>query len=139
MTSKNYVTRDEVYKIEGYAEILDNEKHHDHKIILDEYNVLRWEGNPEVIKMADEVGVNKLIIDLQNSGHTKSSEVYQKLYRDIGYSLCGYWDVFAYCNEEDCYDDEEDEEIYCGGDEDEEIFVPYELLASEEARIKSAS
>jgi len=106
MTSKNYVTRDEVYKIEWYAEILDNEKHHDHKIILDEYNVLRWEENPEVIKMADEVGVNKLIIDLQNSGYTESSEVYQKLYRDIGYSLGGYGDIFCHCDEEEYYEDE---------------------------------
>jgi len=46
--------------------------------------------------MADEVGVNKLIIDLQNSGYTESSEVYQKLYRDIRYSLGGYGDIFCH-------------------------------------------
>lgn len=47
------------------------------------------------------------------------SEIYRKLYRDIGYSLCGYLDVFCYCDKKDKYEEE-----------DEEIFEPYELLAT---------
>jgi hypothetical protein len=27
-------------------------------------------------------------------GYDKNSEVYRKLYRDIGYSLEGYWEIF---------------------------------------------
>jgi hypothetical protein len=27
-------------------------------------------------------------------GYTKNSEIYRKLYRDMGYSLSGYWEVF---------------------------------------------
>ena len=38
--------------------------------------------------------INDLIPLLDSLGYDKNSEVYRKLYRDMGYSLFGYWEVF---------------------------------------------
>ncbi len=80
---------------EVYREILDVETHHDHKIIEDEDGILRWEENPATRFLIDEVtDLNKTVNELYRTGHDKNSELYRKLYRDIGYSLYGYWEIF---------------------------------------------
>lgn len=78
---------------EEYREILDTETHHNHPIIF-ENNVYRWKQSKTVRDIVDKVGLNDIIMLLLAMGYDKNSEVYRKLYRDIGISLFGYWEVF---------------------------------------------
>jgi hypothetical protein len=41
-------------------------------------------------------GLNNIVALFYSIGLTKNSEEWRKLYRDIGYSLDGYWEIF-YC------------------------------------------
>ena len=85
-----------------YRLILDTETHHDQLIIEDENGTLRWQANPSVRKYIDTHGLNDVIRMLHGLGHNKNSEVYRKLYRDMGYSLYGYWEIFYWeVNNED--------------------------------------
>lgn len=90
---------------EYYREILNRESHHDHKIINDN-GVVRWEGN-HVEWMFNHRRFNliELTIVLETMGYGRNSEVYRKLYRNMGYTLRGYWEVFYWdVNNEDCDD-----------------------------------
>jgi len=89
---------------EAYAEILSRENHHDHQLIIDEHDVLRWEENPDVRRLIDEkIDLNHLLALFQVLGYDKNSELYRKLYRDIGYSLSGYYDIFYWdANNPEC-------------------------------------
>jgi hypothetical protein len=91
-----YVGRPTVKEIdEVYAEILEKESHHDHLIVSVD-NVLRWEENPGIRKMYDSqrINLNDITLMFHCLGYDKNSEVYRKLYRDLGYSLVGYWEIF---------------------------------------------
>lgn len=79
---------------ETYRQILDIETHHDHEIIADSQGTYRWKPNATVTSILSNLDFNSVIALLQNLGYDKNSEVYRKLYRDIGYSLYGYWEVF---------------------------------------------
>lgn len=79
---------------EDYREILDVESHHKHKIIKDKDGILRWKENPEVVRHLKNISLNDLCPLLNCLGYNKNSEVYRKLYRDMGYSLFGYWELF---------------------------------------------
>lgn len=82
-------------KIDIYDLILDSEKHHTHKIIEDSMGTLRWEEIPVVSDLVDAMGgLNVVIPKLEESGHDKNSELYREMYRSIGYSLSGYWEIF---------------------------------------------
>lgn len=87
---------------ETYREILDVEIHHNHDIIKDEDGTLRWKENPAVNQLLKNISLNDLCPLLHVLGYGKNSEVYRKLYRDMGYSLFGYWEVFYWeVNNED--------------------------------------
>lgn len=88
------VTREELMDVEDYKEIFDIEFHHDHEIIRDEAGTVRWKPNPDVRKIIDKGILNDLWILFHNMGLTKNSEEVRKLYRDMGYSLSGYWEIF---------------------------------------------
>lgn len=90
------ISRQEVYdmKIEDFSEILDRESHHNHEIVIDSIGTVRWAKNTTVSKYIEERSLSDVIESLYNLGYNKNSEVYRKLYRDIGYSLNGYWEVF---------------------------------------------
>lgn len=76
------------------VEILEKEDHCGHNIVIHDGKYY-WKENEEVRKLVDEkISVNDLIQLLIRSGYDKNSEVYRKLYRDMGYSLSGYWEVF---------------------------------------------
>jgi N-acyl-D-aspartate/D-glutamate deacylase len=75
-------------------EILDKETHHDHEIILDDQDVIRWKADKSVRTIIDRNSLNDIIILFNLLGHDKNSEIYRKLYRDMGYSLSGYWEIF---------------------------------------------
>ncbi len=89
------VSREEVSMAdESYAELLKKETHHNHEIIKDG-DVFRWRQNPDVRFLVDEkISLNDLIPLLHCLGYDKNSEVYRQLYRDMGYSIFGYWEVF---------------------------------------------
>lgn len=92
-------------KDKTYREILDVETHHDHEIYKDEHGTLRWKENPAVTKLLKSISLNDLCPLLTQLGYGKNSEVYRKLYRDMGYSLYGYWEIFYWeVNNDDAAD-----------------------------------
>lgn len=90
---QNYINRGDLAE-EKYREILDKETHHDHKIIQDDRGVYRWEESPMTNEILKGMDLNNLVLLLIILGHGKNSEVYRKLYRNMGYSLFGYWEIF---------------------------------------------
>ncbi len=81
-------------KDETYQEIFAAETHHKHQIIKDDCGTLRWKQNQDVCMLLESISLNDLCPLLCCLGYDKNSEVYRKLYRDMGYSLFGYWEVF---------------------------------------------
>lgn len=81
-------------KEEHFRLILDTETHHDHEIIKDEDGTLRWKPNLDVCKIKESLSMNKIVPLFCHLGYGKNSEIYRKLYRDIGYTLFGYWEIF---------------------------------------------
>ena len=87
---------------DDYSEMMKTESHHDHEIV-DVNGVIRWKENPSVNAWLEEISLNDLCPLLCDIGYGKNSEVYRKLYRDMGYSLSGYWEIFYWdWNNEDC-------------------------------------
>ena len=80
--------------IEDYAEIFKKESHHTHRVIEDDNGTLRWEADPVVNEIVDRVNLNDIWLMFMKMGLTKNSEPVRKLYRDMGYSLSGYWEIF---------------------------------------------
>ena len=77
-----------------YREILDVETHHDHPIMEDENGTYRWKENVDTEKALEDISLNDLIPLLWSLGIDKNSELYRQLYRNMGYSLSGYWEIF---------------------------------------------
>ena len=95
------VNRNEI-EVEYYQEIFKKESHHNHEIIETEDGVFRWKANPDVEHFLKNISLNDLCPLLNCLGYGKNSEVYRKLYRDMGYSLSGYWEIFYWdLNNED--------------------------------------
>lgn len=87
---------------EDYKEMLKTESHHQHLIIMDKNGVLRWKEDPFVSKLIRSTNLNLVIEGLYENGFDKNSEIYRALYRKIGYSLSGYWEIFYWdVNNED--------------------------------------
>lgn len=102
---KERVIKREKITEDTYREILDVETHHDHVIIKDEQGILRWKENVRVNALVDKIGLNDLVVFLHYLGYGKNSEVYRKMYRDMGYSLYGYWEIFYWeANNEEAAD-----------------------------------
>lgn len=97
-----YVAREELP--EDYREMMQTETHHDHKIVCIN-GVYRWEEDYFVDKQLERISLNDLIPLLHVLGYGKNSEIYRRLYRCMGYSLSGYWEVFYWdVNNEDVDD-----------------------------------
>ena len=79
---------------EWMKDIIKIENHHNHEIVISESGTYRWKPNPDVELLLERISLNDLIPLLIFMGYDKNSEVYRKLYRDMGYSLYGYWEVF---------------------------------------------
>ncbi|HTJ52552.1 MAG TPA: hypothetical protein VL443_23995 [Cyclobacteriaceae bacterium] len=78
-----------------YKKILRNEPHHKHEIIIDDDDVIRWKANPSVRKLIDDSQLlNEFLVLFNLLGVKKNHELYRKLYRDMGYSLSGYHEIF---------------------------------------------
>jgi hypothetical protein len=78
---------------EYYKEILEKEAHHDHEIIYINGRLL-WKPNPIVCELLQRIDLSRLVKLILDLGYDKNSEVYRKLYRDMGYSLSGYYEIF---------------------------------------------
>jgi len=77
-------------------EIFKKESHHNHEVIKDEDGIIRWKENKKVRVFLKNISLNDLFPLLNTVGYGKNSEVYRKIYRDMGYPLFGYWEIF-YC------------------------------------------
>ncbi len=87
------VDRNKIKEAE-YRLILDTETHHDHEIYTDESGNLRWRENETVVKLLEKISLNDLMPLFTELGYDKNSEPSRQLYRDMGYSLFGYWEIF---------------------------------------------
>jgi hypothetical protein len=98
------IPRDTFKDHELFAEIMQKESHHNHEIV-DEHGP-RWKGDTRVSKLVDDMGgMNNVVALMYSIGLNKNSEEWRKLYRDIGYSLYGYWEIFYWeMNNEDAAD-----------------------------------
>jgi hypothetical protein len=73
-------------------------------VIEDEHGTVRWKTDPAVRAVIDKGILNDLWILFMSMGLTKNSEEVRKLYRDMGYSLSGYWEIFYWdMNNEDAH------------------------------------
>jgi len=85
-----------------YKEWIDKESHHDHEIIEDKNGTLRWKRDESVDKALDRLSLNDLVVLFHTLGWDKNSEQYREMYRKMGYSLYGYWEIFHWeMNNED--------------------------------------
>ena len=87
------VKREEINEPQ-FIEIFNKETHHEHEIIQEKNGIIRWKPNYELCKRLKNVNINRIIEDFLKAGATKNHECYRQFYRDIGYSLNGYWDIF---------------------------------------------
>ena len=77
-----------------FIEIMKKENHHNHEIIQDEEGHLYWKPNDFVCAEIEGQNINDNIFYFLSIGLNKNSEEYRKFYRDMGYSLFGYWEIF---------------------------------------------
>lgn len=88
---------------EDYTEMMETESHHTHAVVRVD-GVIRWEASAFVKSLLSRMSLNDLCPLLDEIGAGKNSEPYRKLYRDMGYSLSGYWEVFYWeLNNEDAH------------------------------------
>lgn len=94
----------------SYTEVMRGEAYHDHIIVEGEHGTWRWKAYPEREKeIMDALGANDLNevfgecqADGKHSG--KNDQLIRELYRCMGYSLSGYWEIFYWIeNNEDAY------------------------------------
>jgi hypothetical protein len=99
------IPRDTFKDHELFAEIMQKESHHSHEIVNDNGRP-RWKEDTRVSKLVDDMGgMNNVVALMYSIGLNKNSEEWRKLYRDIGYSLYGYWEIFYWeMNNEDAAD-----------------------------------
>jgi len=89
------VSRKEISDMDGdYKLMLEKESHHDHEIIIDESGTYRWKQDPDVVSLIDDLNLNSLWVLFYKMGMNKNSEEIRKMYRDMGYSISGYWEIF---------------------------------------------
>ena len=72
------------------------EAHHDHVIIRDGRGTLRWRKKESVSELISpsRLNLNDLYVLLHSLGYGKNSEIFRHMYRCMGYSLYGYWEIF---------------------------------------------
>jgi hypothetical protein len=99
------IDRKSLYDIQDYKLIFETESHHEHEVIEDENGTVRWKEDKVVSALlSNQINLNDLWILFMKMGLTKNSEEVRKLYRDMGYSLSGYWEIFYWdMNNEDAH------------------------------------
>ena len=89
----------------SYARMMKTETHHDHVIIEDEAGTLRWKKDPFIRRFTDDCSLNDIVQGFYSKGNDKNTESYRELYRKMGYSLSGYYDVFYWDMNNDIADE----------------------------------
>ena len=85
------INRNDIQK--DYKEMIEAEKHHDHAIV--EINgILRWKENKIIANLLKNINLNDLFAILNIIGCGVNSEQTRKLYREMGYPLSGYCEIF---------------------------------------------
>lgn len=83
------------------VEALKSVENHNHEIV-EISERLRWKEDKEIDSLIDSLNLNDIIIELYTNGYDKNSEMYRYIYRSMGYSLFGYWEIFYWeVNNED--------------------------------------
>ena len=78
---------------EDYAEVLEREEL-GHELYVSDHGTIRWVANPEKEQeIMNEFGARDLN-DLFMKGADKNDPRIRELYKHIGYSLFGFWEVF---------------------------------------------
>ena len=77
-----------------HLEIIRTEFHHNHELVIDRFSTIRWKPDDRICSILSGLNFNIVIRDLISRGIDKNCEEYRKVYRDIGYSLDGYWELF---------------------------------------------
>ncbi len=90
------IKREEIRDL-NFIEIIKKESNNNHEIIQDNNGVLYWKPDENLCAEIEGKNINDTISNFLSKGLNKNSEEYRKFYRDIGYSLFGYWEIF-YCN-----------------------------------------
>ena len=89
------IKREEIKDL-NFIEIIKRENHHNHEIIQDEEGILYWKPDENLCAEIEGKNINDNIFYFHSNGLDKNSEEYRKFFRDMGYSLLGYWNIF-YC------------------------------------------
>ena len=76
-----------------YAEILETEEL-GHELCIDEHGTVRWVENPEREQEMMEMFGAKDLNDLFRKGADKNDPLIRELYKNMGYSLYGFWEIF---------------------------------------------
>jgi hypothetical protein len=87
------ITKEDLINPE-HIEILNTETHHNHDLVLDKTGIVRWKPDQGVCDKLNGINFNIIIEEFLYRGLDKNCEEYRKMYRDIGYSLDGYWEIF---------------------------------------------
>lgn len=79
-----------------FQEIFKTEWHYQHEIIADKNYILRWKSD-----FASK-SEGEIMEEIESYNGSRNSESFRKLYRDLGFSLSGYYDLFYWlANNED--------------------------------------
>ena len=89
------IKREEIKDLD-FIEIMKKEDHHNHEIIQNQEGQLFWKPNDSLCAETEGKNINDYISNFLSKGINKNGEEYRKFYRDMGYSLFGYWEIF-YC------------------------------------------
>ena len=89
------IKREEIKDLD-FIDIMEKESHHDHEVIQDNKGMLYWKPDENLCAEIEVKNINDNIFNFHSKGLNKNSEEYRKFYRDMGYSLFGYWEIF-YC------------------------------------------
>ncbi|VAW58907.1 hypothetical protein MNBD_GAMMA08-1543 [hydrothermal vent metagenome] len=86
-----------------FAEVLASE-HGNHQLYINEHGMLRWEAYPErEAEIMERFGAHD-INSLFAKGADKNDPLIRELYKCMGYSLSGFWEVFYWeLNNEDAH------------------------------------
>ena len=101
----NEVSRTEIALVsDEYKDVMYGERFHGHKIVEDEHGTYRWVADPEKEQaIMDEFGAKDLNDLFGRCRADKNDPKVRELYRHIGYSIFGYWEVFYWdWNNEKC-------------------------------------
>jgi hypothetical protein len=86
---KDAELRNDPNVIERYGTLL---KESLHPIYEDEHGVIRWQPSKAVRWAADRINLNEMYVAYMTGAFTKDE--YKEFYRDMGYSLSGFGEVF---------------------------------------------